>query len=59
MRSGKLYCANTLLKPPVRPIVRTPEFLSHPTDMTRFPLRLAACAGLLISISFQPPVDHK
>lgn len=50
MRSGKLYCANTLLKPPVRPIWRTPKSLPHPTDMTRFPLRLAACAGLLISI---------
>jgi beta-aspartyl-peptidase (threonine type) len=50
MRSGKLYCANTLLKTPVRPVVPTPEFLSHPTDMTRLPLRLAACAGLLISI---------
>jgi beta-aspartyl-peptidase (threonine type) len=50
MRSGKLYCANTLLKTPVRPVVPTPEFLSHPTDMTRLPLRLAACAGLLVSI---------
>jgi beta-aspartyl-peptidase (threonine type) len=50
MRSGKLYCANTLLKTPIRPIVPTPESLSHPTDMTRFSLRLAACAGLLISI---------
>jgi len=50
MRSGKLYCANTLLKAPVRPIPRTPEFLSHSMHMTRFPLRLAACAGLLISI---------
>jgi beta-aspartyl-peptidase (threonine type) len=48
MRSGKVYAANTLLKPPVRPAVRTPEFLSHPTNMKRHSLRLAPCAGLLI-----------
>jgi beta-aspartyl-peptidase (threonine type) len=50
MRSGKVYWANTLLKPPVRPVARTPEFLSHPTNMTRHSSRLAACAGLLISL---------
>ena len=50
MRSGKVYAANTLLKPPVRPVARTPEFLSHSTNMTRHSFRLAACAGLLLSL---------
>src|SRR5687767_4502115 len=48
MRSGKLYRADTLLKPPVRPVARTPQFLSLPMNMARLSVRLAACAGLLI-----------
>src|SRR5688500_11756863 len=50
MRSGKVYAANTLLKPPVRPVARTSEFLSHSTNMTRHSFHLAACAGLLLSL---------
>lgn len=52
MRSGKLYRPHTLLKPPVRPLARTPKFPSHPTNMSRLLLRLAACGGLLVSIFF-------
>ncbi len=52
MRSGKLYGADILLKPPVRPVARTQQFLSHPPNMARIPLRLAAGTGLLVSLFF-------
>ena len=49
MRSGKLYCANTLLKSPAHPREVAAKSVPFPANMTRPTIRLAALAGLLES----------
>jgi len=57
MRSGKLYWPNTLLKSLARPARQAPQRSPFTQNMSRSLLRLAACAGLFVSLCL-PSVVH-
>jgi L-asparaginase / beta-aspartyl-peptidase len=52
MRSGKLYWPNSLLKSRARPARKASQRSPSTQNMPRSLLRLAACAGLFVSLGF-------
>ena len=52
MRSGKLYWPNSLLKSRADPARKTSQRSPSTQNMPRSLLRLAACAGLFVSLGF-------